>query len=207
MIKRLRLPSLCIATLAALLALPAGAEKGDRQQSLNISADRQAEVDFGGQLQAELTGRVVLSQGSLLMKADRMLVRESADGYYQANASAEMGQQVSFSQRQDKPGASIRGRADRIEYDNRNDTVRFIGQAVVQTLQGEAVVQEASGAELVYNNRGEKLVINPGSTSPNPNERVRYVKMPAAGASADTAPTPGLTLKPVPMLPASAPAK
>ena len=199
----LRLTALCGAVLLAL-AGPVCAEKSDRQQQLNISGDKRGSADLGAQTEFEFVGHAILSQGSLVLKADRIVAREGSDGYRSATATSEPGQQITFSEKRDKPGSSVEGRADEVQYDERTDTIHFIGNAVVRLMQDQSVTQEVAGAELVYNDRTEHFESKPGASSPVPNERVRAVMMPrtepppAASAAATSA--SGVSLKASPAL-------
>lgn len=163
----------------------AHAERGDSQKPLNISADRGGRLDVVKQ-RTEFNGNVVLSKGSMLLKAERLDVRESSDGFYQAYASGEAGKPVSFRQLRDVPGEAIEGSAEQLEYDTRSDTIRFVGNAVVRRTRGGVVADEVTGAVILYDNRTEVFSVEGGQTSPHPNGRVRVVLMPR-GASAPEA--------------------
>ncbi|MDC8785734.1 lipopolysaccharide transport periplasmic protein LptA [Roseateles koreensis] len=208
-------PPTCIArglSLSLMLCLgvgtsPAFAEKADQFKPLSIASDKGGLIDMARQ-RTEFNGNVVLSKGSLLLRAERIDVRETGDGYFQAYANGQTGQQVKFRQARDIPGEAVEGFADQVEYDTRSDTVRFIGNAVVHRTVGTAVADEVSGALIVYDNRSEVFTLDGGQSSPHPTGRVRVVMMPRGGpatpAAADTpsAPTPGLSLQPSTSLPA-----
>ena len=181
----------------ALAAGPALAEKADRLKPMVFTAEKQGRIDSVNQ-RTELVGNVIITKGSLLLKAERVDVRETRDGYHQAFASGVPGQPVSFRQARDKPGESIEGVADQLEYDTRTETVRFIGNATVRRMRGTAVDDEVTGAVIVYDSRSEVFTLEAGSASPNPNGRTRIVIMPrpeAADAPA-SAPAPALPLQP-----------
>lgn len=181
----------------ALAAGPALAEKADRTKPMVFTAEKQGRIDSVNQ-RTELVGNVIITKGSLLLKAERVDVRETRDGYHQAFASGAPGQPVSFRQARDKPGESIEGVADQLEYDTRTETVRFIGNATVRRMRGAAVDDEVTGAVIVYDSRSEVFTLEAGSASPNPNGRTRIVIMPrpeAADAPA-SAPPPALPLQP-----------
>ena len=76
--------------LAAVLGLSlapqwAQAEKADRNQQMFIEADRQGKADLLGQAMV-YSGNVVISQGSMLLRAERIEMRTMADGYRAATA-------------------------------------------------------------------------------------------------------------------------
>lgn len=189
----------------ALLALagaggPALAEKADRDKPLNILSDMGGGVDLVSQ-RTEFRGNVMLSKGSMLLRAEVLSLRQTSDGYFQAYASGASGKPVSFRQGRDVPGESIEGVAEQIEYDNRSDTVRFIGAATVRQLRGSMVLKEITGARLVYDNRSELLTIEGGQASPNPKGRVRMTIMPSSAAEPAPAASAVVPLQAVPPVP------
>lgn len=191
-----RLPLL---TALALAASPVLAEKADRLQPFvfSSSSSQPSQID-GVNQRLELVGNVIITKGSLLLKAEKVNVRETPDGYVQAHASGTTGQPVSFRQARDLPGEAIDGVAEQLEYDTRTETVRFIGNARVRSTKGTAVTNEVTGAVIVYNSRTEVLSFESGAASPNPNGRTRIVMMPRAQQADDAASAPPapLPLKP-----------
>ena len=187
---------LLLPALALSLSLGAAqAERADRDKPINIDYDRGG-VDLVKQ-RTEFSGNVVLTKGSMLLRAEHMDVRETADGYKQAYATGASGKPVSFRQARDVPGESIEGWADQVEYDTRSDTMRFIGNAVLRRLRGTAVADEVVGAVIHYDNRSEVFSIEGGQASPHPAGRGRVVMMPrAASAPASPASDAGVPLQP-----------
>lgn len=186
-------PALLTALLATLWGAPAAqAAKTDRTQPFVIQSDNGGEGNKISQ-RTRLTGNVVISQGTLQLRAESVDLRITADGFHQALASGTTGKPVSFSQGRDVPGESVQGQADQVEFDTKSDTVRFIGNAVVKVLRGTAVAEEVSGAVVLYDNRNEVFRFEGGQASPNPAGRTRLVIMPratAAEAAASAAPLP-----------------
>lgn len=202
----LMLAGLC----AAVGVAPAQAEKADRLKKLVIASNQGGTIDLVKQ-STEFNGDVVLSKGTMLLRAEKVDVRETSDGYFQAYASGQAGKQVTFRQARDVPGEAIEGSADQVDYDSRADTVRFVGNAVVRRTQGTQVATEVTGAVIVFDNRSEVFKVDGGPASPQPTGRVRMVMMPstppaepkpaAPAASAVPSPTPpalqpSLTLQP-----------
>jgi lipopolysaccharide export system protein LptA len=184
-----------------LAAGPLRAEKADHLMPLNIASEKGGSVDVANQ-RTEFLGDVVLSRGSLVLRAERIDLRETGDGYFQANASGKTGKQVSFRQARDVPGEAIEGLADQLEYDTRSDSVRFLGNAVVRRTQGSKVADEVTGAVIVYNNRTEVFTAEGGAASPHPSGRVRVVLMPrGAEAQANAVPASAAPLQPSLSLP------
>ncbi len=212
--KPARPPLICLPTpllprLLALLAcacvLTAQAELADQNKPLNIASEKGGRIDVANQ-RTEFNGDVVLSKGSLVLRAEKIDLRETGDGYYKAFASGLAGKPVTFRQARDVPGEAIEGFADQLEYDTRADTVRFVGNAVVRRTIGAAVADEVTGAVIVFDNRAEVFTLEGGRDSPHPTGRARVVMMPrgaaaAAGAAAETPASavplrPSLTLTP-----------
>jgi len=193
--------ALLLAAALSLAAQPSWAEKGDRLKPLNISSDNGGSIEIAKQ-RTEFNGNVVLSKGSMVLRAERLDLRETPDGFYQAYANGQTGKQVSFRQARDVAGEVIEGFADQLEYDTRSDTVRFIGNATVRRLQGTAVADEVTGAVILFDNRSEVFTLESGQSSPHPSGRVRVVMMPRGAAAAPEAATPpeaaasGISLQP-----------
>lgn len=177
---------------AALLPLGTRAEKADRLKDLTIEADQKSVLDLIRRHYV-VNGNVVMSQGTLTMRAHQAEVRETPDGYKNAVLTAGAGQMVSFRQKRDGVDEFIDGSAERIEYDSKLETVRFIGSAVVRRLRGTVVADEVTGALITYDNLAEVFSAAGGAT-PAANGRVKMTlapRNPEAAASAASAAQPG----------------
>jgi lipopolysaccharide export system protein LptA len=190
---------LLVVGLVPGLAPLAQAEKSDRNKQMVVEADKPGTVDLQRQV-VVFNGNVSISQGSLLIRAERVELREGADGYRAATAFGVPGKQASYKQKRDAFDESVEGTSDRIEFDGRADTVRFIGNGLVRRLRGTAVADEITGALIVWDNSAELFSVTGGATSAaNPGGRVRAVLSPrpdtaasaAAAASANTNAAPG----------------
>lgn len=191
------------ALACALLATPAAAEKADRDMPLNIEADS-GRYDDLKQL-GSFTGNVVVTKGSLTMRAAKIEVRQTPDGYQHGVATALPGQLATFSQKRDGVDETIRGEAERIEYDGKADTVRFIDRAVIRRYRGATLADETAGSLITYDNTSEVFSVTGGpsaATPANPSGRVRATLAPreAAGAASAAASQPGTGLRVTPAL-------
>ncbi len=200
--RTLILSSLSLALLAGLAMAPARAEKADRLKPLNIVAERQGSLDVVN-MRTEFIGDVVLTKGTMRLNAAKVDVRETSDGYYQAYANGQTGQQVTFRQASDVPGESIEGAADQLEYDTRADTVRFLGNAVVRHMRGSLVANEVTGAVIVFDNRSEVFTLEGGPASPYPTGKVRVMMMPRTTGPAPAASAPAPAASGVPLQPST----
>jgi lipopolysaccharide export system protein LptA len=186
---------------AALTATAAHAEKGDRLKPMIFTAEKEGRID-GVNQRTELQGNVIITQGSLVLRAEKVDVRETRDGYVQAYANGATGKPVSFRQGRDVPGEAIEGQADQLEYDTRTESVRFIGNANVRSTRGAAVANEVTGAVIVYNSRTEEFTVEGGNSSSNPGGRVRMIRMPPPQPAEDAASAPPTPL-PLPLKPST----
>lgn len=173
-----------------LIAGPAGAEKADRGKPLNVEADSGRYDDL--KQVGTFTGNVVVTKGTLTMRAAQIEVRQGADGYHYGLATALPGQLATFSQKRDGVDETIQGEAERIEYDGRNDTVKFVNRAVIRRYRGATLTDETAGSQILYDNTREVFSVVGGSsaaTPANPSGRVRATLSPRdAAAEAASAP-------------------
>jgi len=178
------------AGFAVLLATPALAERADRNKPLTMEADRPCTVDLVRQVSV-CSGNVVIAQGTLIIRADRVELRESPDGYRTATAIGAPGKPAAYKQRRDGGEEELEGSAERLEYDARSDTLRFVGNAQVRRLRGSVAAEDIQGSVIVWDNAAELFSVQGGAATPsNPSGRVRAVLSPRADPSAASAPAP-----------------
>lgn len=176
----LRSAALAVAAAATLAACPgdALAEKADRGKPMLIEADKPGTADLARQV-VTFNGNVTIAQGTLLIRAEKIEIRESSEGFRTAVALGSAERPASYRQKRDTPGESVEGSADRIEYDARTGTLRFAGNATVKRLRGAAAVDEISGATITWDNSAEFFSVQGGTPSAgNPSGRVRAVLSP-----------------------------
>lgn len=156
------------ALCASLLATPVHAEKADRDKPVNLEADTVTLDDI--KKVSVYQGNVILSQGTMMLRADRLQVSQNADGLDKVSAS---GRPVAFRQKLDGREEFIEGFADRIEYDSISSQLELIGQARLR--RGS---DELRGAQISYNANTEfyKVIGQPGAQTPS--GRVRAVIRP-----------------------------
>ena len=193
-----RLTCAAIAAILALGAAPAAAEKADRTKPLNVEADSGRYDDL--KQVGTFSGNVVVTKGTLTMRAAKIEVRQSPEGYHYGLATALPGQLATFSQKRDGADEIIQGEAERIEYDGKNDTIRFVDRAVIRRYRGGTLADETAGSQIVYDNLREVFSVvggASGATPENPGGRVRATLAPrATPAPPGAASAPGVTLTP-----------
>jgi lipopolysaccharide export system protein LptA len=189
---RFRLPHLAPALLSVAgavgLVSVASAEKADRTRPMVVEADRPGTVDLQRQV-VVFNGNVVISQGTMQLRAERIEMRELPDGWRAAIATGSPGKPASWRQKRDGLDETVEGVADRIEFDGRADTLRFVGNGHVKRLRAGVVADEVSGGAIVWDNTAEVFRVEGGQASAtNPSGRVRIVLSPRAEGAA-AAPT------------------
>jgi len=120
--------ALMACALGAVLAAPAGADKGDREKPINFSADQPAEVDFEKRV-GTLRGNVVITQGTTTIRADRIEFKQNADNSLSATA---FGNPVSFRQKKDDSDEYFEGFAQRAVYDGQKQLLELFDRALLK---------------------------------------------------------------------------
>lgn len=175
--------------IAQLLAAPAArAEKADRGKPISVEADRMEYDDLN---QRNLfIGKVTLTKGTMTITADRLLIRQDAEGYQYATAT---GKPATFRQKRDGPGDQhVEGFGLELEYDGKNEIVTFKKNARLRRLDRERVTDDVQGNVIVYRSLSEQYTVEGGggATADNPSGRVRVVIQPKNAPPEPAAPVP-----------------
>jgi lipopolysaccharide export system protein LptA len=147
---------LAIAWLA-LASVTASAEKADslKQAVVNFVT---IDVDDVNQTRT-LTGNVTVTRGTLVLKSDKAVLKETPEGYMSVVLTAEPGKVATFRQKRDGgPDLWIEGQAQRIEYDERAELVKLFGSAQVKQLEGGKATDQLDSAYVAYDSRKEFMV-------------------------------------------------
>ena len=120
-----------LALLLLVLAAPALAEKADRDKPTQVEANKMS-ADDARRLNI-FEGDVVVTKGTIRLTAEKLVVRQDAEGFQLATAT---GKPAKFRQRQDaKPGEKegiwVEGEALRIELDDKNQKIELFDKARV----------------------------------------------------------------------------
>ena len=191
-----------LAALAFAGGAPAQAEKADRNKPLNIEADSGRYDDL--KQMGSFSGNVVVTKGTLVLRAGQIEVRQSPEGYQFGLATGSPGQLARFKQKREGVDETIEGEAERIEYDGKADTVRLVNRAVVRRYRGTTLADETAGNLITYDNLNEVFSVSGGAsaaTPTNPGGRVRATLAPREAPPDPTESTqPGPALKTSPAL-------
>ena len=149
--------------LNATMATVVRAEKADSSKPTVVDADQMAYDDVK-QINT-FTGTVVLTRGSLIMKAARVVVTQDAAGYQFATLYAGPGVPATFRQKRDGgPNLWIEGEAERIEYDGKTEIAKLFTKAKMRRLDGTKVTDEVEGEFISYDSRSEFFAVNNSAT-------------------------------------------
>ena len=189
--RRLARALVCAALACAMNAPPAvWAERADREKPVNLEADR---VDLDdAKKEAVFEGNVTLTQGTLTIKADKIIVKQDAEGFQYGIA---YGSPAHFRQKREGFDDFIEGFSERLEYDGKADKVQMFANARIQ--RGR---DEVRGDYISYNAITEFFqVIGGGKTAAtpgNPQGRVRAVIQPKPKAAAQPGAASSVELAP-----------
>ena len=174
----------------ALAAAAVHAERADRDKPVNLEAD-QVTVDDNKQT-ATFTGKVILTQGTLVIRGDRMVVQQDADGF---KFGVAYGNLASFRQKREGYDEYIDGYAERIEYDSKAEKLQMFNRAYLKKAN-----DDVRGNYISYEVATEFFRVVGGgkqaATASNPEGRVRAVIQPKPRDKPAAAPP--LTLQPAP---------
>lgn len=173
----------CFRTLLlfTIAATPiAHAEKADQDKPTNVEANQMAYDDV--KQVNTFTGNVILTRGTLTMKAGKMVVTQDPAGYQYATLYAAPGGLATFRQKRDGgPNLWIEGEAaDRIEYDNKTEVAKLFSKAKVRLLDGNKVTDEVQGEFISYDAKSEFYSVNnsaSGASKPG-GGRIRAIIQP-----------------------------
>lgn len=168
---------------AGLLALAIGAaqaERADRLKDLVIESDsaRGATLDLTKRASV-ISGNVIVSQGTMQIRADRLELREQPDGRRLVTASGTPGQMATFRQKRDGVDEHVEASAQRIEYDSGSERVRFVGDARVRRVTPRGVADEATAQVIAYDSVTDLIsLLGQGDTAAAGSGRTRLVFSP-----------------------------
>jgi len=144
-----------LAAVSFLLPLAAMAEKADALKPVAIDFSGESHIDQVTQTYT-VTGNVVITRGTMVLKSDKAEVKESPEGYKTVILTANPSKVATFKQKRDGgPDLWSDGQAQRIEYDERADVVKLFSNAIVRQIEGSRVTSDVRGAFISYNNRTE----------------------------------------------------
>jgi lipopolysaccharide export system protein LptA len=192
-----------VAAACLCLAGTVWAEKADRNKPMNIEADSLRYDDL--KQISVFTGRVVLTKGTIVIRGDRLEVRQDPDGFQFGLATGSAEKLAFYRQKREALDEFIEGEGETITYDGKADTVTFSRKAQLRRLRGVTLADEITGGTIVYENLTDLFTVD-GVTKGGPTGalgsggRVRVMLTPKPEPAAVTAPADTTKLKPSPSL-------
>jgi len=138
---------LAVALASLAFAGAAAARDSDRNQNMNIQASHsEGSLDDTGVY--TFTGAVVITQGTMEIHSDRADIHRAGGEI----AKAELTGKPATLKQQMNDGSWMNARANRIDYDTRNDVIVLIGDYTVTTPRGTT-----TGQRLTYDLKSSRV--------------------------------------------------
>ncbi|MCX7891194.1 MAG: lipopolysaccharide transport periplasmic protein LptA [Burkholderiales bacterium] len=173
---------LALAIAAAMWSASALAERADSEKPVNVESDRLTADD--AKKVSVFEGRVVVTQGTRILRADRVTIRRDADGFTLAVAE---GKPATFREKREGTADEwIDGEAERIEYDGRKEFVELFVNARLSRDK-----DEVRGNYISYDQKADFVQVqNAKEFTPSPGRegRVRAVLQPKPKAESGPRP-------------------
>ena len=144
-------------TLCLLISIPALAERADRDKPMLLEANR-VSIDDARKIQI-LEGDVLITKGTMTLKADRVVIREDQYGFQKGTAFGGKSGLARFRQKRDGKEEYVEGEGERIEYNTNSEILELFHRAWVRN--GEDQVR---GDYIWYDAISEKYLVTAGET-------------------------------------------
>jgi lipopolysaccharide export system protein LptA len=149
------------------------AEHADRGKPVHLESDRVSINDVSHV--SVFSGNVVLTQGTLVIRGDQLVVRQDKNGFKHGTATGNL---ASFRQKREGLDEYVEGYGERIEYDTGSTIMEIFGHARVK--RGE---DDVRGEHITYDSRTGIFQVSsaPGSKeapASGQEQRVRMVIQP-----------------------------
>lgn len=133
--------------------------------------------------ESTFTGNVIMTRGTMTLRADTLVMREDAEGFQFGTATVSNGRVVV---RQETPEEFkvVEAQGLRAEYDGKTEQIEMIGQAVVTRYICGKPMDTIVGERVKYNQNNDTYQAFGGPQSAARGGRVRSVATPAARADA-----------------------
>ena len=168
MILRFLTLSLCLLATQNVLA-----EKADRDKPMQLEANR-ITIDDAKKIQI-LEGDVLVTKGTMSLKADRIVITEDQYGFQKGTAFGGKDGLARFRQKREGVEEYVDGEAERIEYNSNSEVAELFHRAWVKS--GEDQVR---GDYIRYDAVSEKYLVPAGENRApkGPPARVRAIIQP-----------------------------
>lgn len=161
----------------------ASAEKADRDKPVTIEADKLLHDEL--KQISVFSGRAVLTKGSMVLRGDRIEMRQDPEGYQFGIILPEANKRAFFRQKREGVDEYLEGEAQRIDYDGRADRILLSDQAEIRRYRGTTLSDQMSGKRIVYDNLSDVFTIDgqrSSDKSKSSDTRVRATLAPRSKA-------------------------
>lgn len=171
--------------LSILSAFSSGnvlAEKADSDKPTNVEANQMVYDDVK-QINT-FSGNVILTRGTLIMRADKLIVSQDPAGYQFATLLGGPNGVATFRQKRDAgPNQWVEGQAERIEYDGKTEVVKLFSNAKMKRLEGNNATDQVEGEFISYDSRAEFFTVNNTASGDKPGSgRIKAIIQPRTEA-------------------------
>lgn len=158
----------------------AHAERADREKPITLEANK-VTIDDIKRVQI-LEGSVILTQGTLMIQSDKIVVTEDQYGFQRGVAFGGKGGLARFKQKREGSEEWIEGEAERIEYDTRTEVAELFHRAWIKSGQ-----DQLKGEYIWYDAISERYLASAGESSLKKPSRVRAIIQPKTREAAPPA--------------------
>ncbi len=154
----------------ACCTFPAHAERADRDKPIQIEA-RKITIDDAKKIQT-LEGDVILTKGTIVIRAERIIITEDRQGFQKGTAFGKAGKPARIRQKREGSEEYMEGEAQRIEYNTRNEIAELFHQAWVKN-----GADHVRGNYILYDSISEKCMVTAGEAADQktPSARVHAI--------------------------------
>jgi len=155
---KIKLTTLLCISVAVFTAQFAFAEKADKDKPMNVEADSLKHDDQ--QQLTTFTGKVLMTKGTLVIKAAKMEVKQDNQGNQVATLWAEPGERVFFRQKREGLDEFNEGEAETAIYNSQANTLTLTQRAELRLLRGSMVADRIQGQQILVNNNTEVFTVD-----------------------------------------------
>lgn len=125
-------------------------------------------------------GNVILTRGNLNLRADKIVVNETADGGQHAIATVANSPKVLVRQESPEKFEIIKGESRQAEYNSATEQLTLVGKAVITRYVCGQSIDSISGDRVIYNKKTDMYQAVSQATPGSGQNRVRSVARPRA---------------------------
>lgn len=153
------------------------AASADSAEPMHLEADQVIMDD--AQRISTFIGHVELSQGTLFIRGDRIVITQDKEGFQDAIA---YGNTAEFRQKRESMEGYVEGYGEQIEYDTRTGILNLYGKARLKRN-----LDMVSGNHIIYNTKTEIFKVSGTNANNDTSGRVRAVLQPKSNMTAPPA--------------------